>query len=49
MEEQRLRPRHVAAIVALSALTMGAGLGRSRLSYHEAIWAQSAREMIASG
>lgn len=38
------------ALVGLSVLTMGVGLGSSgRLTYHEAIVAQAAREMIASG
>ena len=35
---------------ASARLTLGVGLGGSgRLTYHEAIWAQSAREMIADG
>ena len=38
-----------ASVVALSAISLLAALGTARLSPHEAIWAQSAREMIASG
>ena len=46
----RLRPTDGAAIVGLSALVLATCLGgSSRLSYHEAIWAQTAREMIAGG
>ncbi len=42
--------RHLATILALSALAIGLGLGSSsRLTYHEAIQGQVAREMIASG
>ena len=45
-----LPARHVAIILALSGICLLPGLGQSsRLSYHEAIWAQSAREMLASG
>jgi 4-amino-4-deoxy-L-arabinose transferase-like glycosyltransferase len=48
--EPRLRPIQLAAIVALSVLVLGPGLGSSgRLTYHEAIWAQVAREMLATG
>src|SRR4051794_41231846 len=40
----------VAAVVALALLTRGTALGRSgRLTYHEAIVAQGAREMLARG
>ncbi len=47
-------PRHLdwprsSAVVALAVLAMGVGLGRSRLTPHEAIWAQTGREMLASG
>jgi 4-amino-4-deoxy-L-arabinose transferase-like glycosyltransferase len=50
MPETRLGAARVAWIVGLSSLTMGLGLGRAgRLSYHEAIVAQAAREMIAGG
>ena len=50
MVEGRLGRRGVVAIVGLAAMTLGAGLGGAgRLTYHEAIWAQSAREMIAAG
>jgi 4-amino-4-deoxy-L-arabinose transferase-like glycosyltransferase len=49
-ERNRLGPRWVAAVVALSATTLLPGLGgSSRLTYHEAIVAQSAREMLARG
>ena len=41
------RPRR--SVILLASLTLLAGLGASRLTYHEAIWAQTAREMIASG
>ncbi len=37
------------AIAFMAALAIFVGLGASRLTYHEAIWAQSAREMLASG
>jgi 4-amino-4-deoxy-L-arabinose transferase-like glycosyltransferase len=44
------RARRVAAISALAALTLGVGLGGAgRLTYHEAIIAQAAREMVATG
>lgn len=36
-------------IFGLATLTLLAGLGGSRLTYHEAIWALNAREMLASG
>jgi 4-amino-4-deoxy-L-arabinose transferase-like glycosyltransferase len=50
MPEARLGPARAAAIAALAAVAMGTWLGGAgRLSYHEAIWAQSAREMIAGG
>ncbi len=50
MAETRLGWAGAAAIAGLSVLSLGVGLGGSgRLTYHEAIWAQSAREMIASG
>jgi 4-amino-4-deoxy-L-arabinose transferase-like glycosyltransferase len=41
--------RWTLAIVAISVLTLAPGLGASRLSYHEAIVGQGAREMLASG
>lgn len=42
--------RTVAAIAGLAVLTLGVSLGgSSRLSYHEAISAQAARELIAGG
>ena len=43
-----LGPKRIAAIAGLAAVTLLVGLGASRLSYHEAIWAQSARETIAA-
>ena len=49
---RRLGPntRDLLAVAALAVLTLGIGLGGSgRLTYHEAIAAQAAREMIASG
>lgn len=50
MPETRLGPARIAAIIGLAALTLGTAVGGySRLTYHEAIWAQSAREMIAGG
>ncbi len=50
MESNRLGARRSAAIGFLSALTLGIGLGgSSRLSYHEAIVAQGAREMLGPG
>ncbi|HEX8201712.1 MAG TPA: glycosyltransferase family 39 protein [Isosphaeraceae bacterium] len=40
----------VVAVLGLALLSLGAALGRSgRLTYHEAIVAQGAREMLASG
>ena len=46
----RLGVARLAAIVGLSALTLGIGLGSSgRLTYHEAFVAQAAREMVAGG
>ena len=46
----RLGPRRTALILGLSALALLPNLGgAARLSYHEAIWAQSAREMVAAG
>jgi 4-amino-4-deoxy-L-arabinose transferase-like glycosyltransferase len=49
-DETRLGPARLAAIVGMSAMTLGVGLGCSgRLTYHEAIWAQSARELLARG
>ncbi len=46
----RLGRRWAAAVVGLAALGLLPGLGGStRLSYHEAIVAQGAREMIAAG
>ncbi|MBX6316293.1 MAG: glycosyltransferase family 39 protein, partial [Isosphaeraceae bacterium] len=50
MPGTRLGAKRIAAIAALSALTLGPSLGAAgRLSYHEAIWAQSAREVLARG
>jgi 4-amino-4-deoxy-L-arabinose transferase-like glycosyltransferase len=50
MLETRLGRFRLASIVGLSALTLGIGLGGSgRLTYHEAIVAQGACEMIANG
>ena len=50
MGKGRLGASGVAAIVGLCALTLGVGLrGSGRLTYHEAIWAQSAREVIDAG
>jgi 4-amino-4-deoxy-L-arabinose transferase-like glycosyltransferase len=50
MIKQQLGLARVLAIIVLTAVTLGAGLGSSgRLTYHEAIWAQSAREVIHSG
>jgi len=46
---KRLGPRWVAAILGLTFLAIVPGLGSARLSYHEAIVAQSAREMLVSG
>jgi len=49
-DEGRLGRRGVVAILGLAAATLGMGLGGAgRLTYHEAIWAQSARELIAAG
>src|SRR4051812_32818522 len=48
--DSRLGPRWVVALGTLALATLGAGLGSSgRLTYHEAIVAQGAREMIARG
>jgi 4-amino-4-deoxy-L-arabinose transferase-like glycosyltransferase len=45
-----VRARSVAAVVALGLLSLGTALGRAgRLTYHEAIVAQGAREMLARG
>ena len=44
-----LGPKRSAAIAALAAVTLLAGLSLSRLTPHEAIGGQTAREMIASG
>jgi 4-amino-4-deoxy-L-arabinose transferase-like glycosyltransferase len=50
MPESQRSPAHWAAIVGLSVLTLGVGLGSSgRLTYHEAFVAQAAREMTATG
>ena len=50
MPETRLGPARLAAIVGLSTLTLGIGLGSSgRLTYHEAFVAQAARELIVRG
>ena len=50
MDRTRLGCARVAAIVGLSALTLGVGLGGSgRLTYHEAFVAQAAREMVRGG
>ena len=50
MGGMHLGGRRVAALIGLAALTLGIGLGGSgRLTYHEALWAQSARELIAGG
>lgn len=38
-----------AAALALAVLTLGVGLGAARLSYHEAIVAQQARELLTHG
>lgn len=43
------RSRHWPAIVGLCLLAIGLGLGRSRLSYHEAFVAQGGSEILASG
>lgn len=43
------RIRLVLGTAALAALTLGVGLGSSRLSYHEAIVAQAGRELRARG
>src|SRR5579864_1158608 len=41
--------KRTALLVVLSIVALIPGLGRSgRLTYHEAIWAQTAREMISS-
>jgi 4-amino-4-deoxy-L-arabinose transferase-like glycosyltransferase len=49
-EGNRLGWNRIAVIAGLAALTLGTSLGQSgRLTYHEAIWAQSAREMLAQG
>ena len=46
----RLGTRRAALVLALSALALLPSLGgAARLSYHEAIWAQSAREMAGTG
>ena len=37
------------SIVALASVTLLLGIASARLTFHEAIWAQTAREMIASG
>jgi 4-amino-4-deoxy-L-arabinose transferase-like glycosyltransferase len=50
MPEARLGPSRIAWIVVLAALALGPALGSAgRLTYHEAIWAQVAREMLAHG
>ncbi len=42
--------RGTLSLVGLAVLTLGIGLGGSgRLTYHEAIWAQSARELMVVG
>src|SRR4051812_40391968 len=48
MPDAGLGRNRIAAIAALACLTLLPGLGSSRLTYHEAIWATTAREMIAS-
>ena len=48
-ERAKLGRRWAAAVIGLSALTLAPGLGTTRLSYHEAIVAQGAREMLESG
>ena len=45
----RRRMRFGLAIVGLCLLAVGPGLGRSRLSYHEAFVAQGGAEILASG
>jgi 4-amino-4-deoxy-L-arabinose transferase-like glycosyltransferase len=47
--EERLGRCRVALVVGLAALALLPGLGTLRLSYHEAIVAQGAREMVAAG
>jgi 4-amino-4-deoxy-L-arabinose transferase-like glycosyltransferase len=50
MAGRGVRAESVAAVVALALLTLGTALGRAgRLTYHEAIVAQGAREMLAHG
>ena len=49
MKTLPLPPRALAAFALVAAMTLLVALGAARLSPHEAIWAQSAREMIASG
>jgi 4-amino-4-deoxy-L-arabinose transferase-like glycosyltransferase len=50
MSEFRLSIWQTTLIMGLSGVCLFTFLGGSgRLSYHEAIWAQSAREMVASG
>lgn len=41
--------RHAAIVAALASVPLLAALGASRLTPHEAIWAETAREMLASG
>ncbi|HWE35168.1 MAG TPA: glycosyltransferase family 39 protein [Isosphaeraceae bacterium] len=48
MAEDRLGWRGVVAVAATAAACVGPW-GPGRLSYHEAIWAQSARELLARG
>lgn len=46
----RLGPGRVGLILGLSLATIGVGLGSAaKLSYHEAIWAQTVRETVATG
>jgi 4-amino-4-deoxy-L-arabinose transferase-like glycosyltransferase len=50
MPAARLGWARLGAVLGLSALTLGVGLGSSgRLTYHEAFVAQAAREMLARG
>src|SRR4051812_47361834 len=50
MPKTRLGLVRVALVIALGVAALAPGLGSSgRLTYHEAIWAQVAREMIAQG
>jgi 4-amino-4-deoxy-L-arabinose transferase-like glycosyltransferase len=50
MRDTRLRPAAAGLLIGLAALVLVPGLGTSgRLTYHEAIWAQVAREMAAHG